>query len=135
MTSKISFVVAITGAALVLAGPAWGDPWAADQYAGTVRVSPDLVDRAIAARQNELATILDARERAQGTRPGLVAPDPVHDDHFRTDPSSTATPVATSGSGRDVQWSQVGIGFGLGVLLVTGLLLVLRIPRIRQPAH
>jgi hypothetical protein len=135
MTSKITFLTAIAAAALVLAASAWADPWAVDQYAGTVRVSPDLADRAIAAKQNELARILDARERSQGTRPGIVAQDPVHDDHFRSVPSSTPTPVAANGSGRDVEWSQVGIGFGLGVLLVVGLLLALRIPRVRQPAH
>jgi hypothetical protein len=135
MTSKISFVTAITGAALVLAAPAWGDPWAADHYGGTVRVSPDLVDHAVAARQNELASVLDARERAQGTRPATVAPNPVHDDHFRTDSPSNSTPAATSGSGRDIQWTELGIGFGIGVSLVVALLLVVRIPRIREPAH
>ncbi len=135
MTSNISFVTAITGAALVLAAPAWGDPWATDHYGGTVRVSPDLVDHAVAARQNELASVLDARERAQGTRPGIAAPDPVHDDHLRADQSSTPAPVGTSRSGRDVEWSQVGLGFGVGVLLAIGVLLVLRIPRVRQPAH
>ena len=42
MTPKISFVtVAIIGAALVFAVPAFGDAWGTDRNQETVRVSPD----------------------------------------------------------------------------------------------
>ena len=64
MTPKISFITAIVGAALVFAVPAFGDSWGADRNQETVRVSPDLVDRAAAARQQELSSMLDARERS-----------------------------------------------------------------------
>jgi urease accessory protein len=47
MTPKISFITAIVGAALVLAVPAFGDPWGADQNQVAVRVSPDLADLTI----------------------------------------------------------------------------------------
>ena len=65
MTPKISFATAATivGAALVFAVPAFGDTWGADGNQETVRVSPDLVDRAAAVRQQELSSMLDARER------------------------------------------------------------------------
>ena len=64
MTPKISFITAVVGAALVLAVPAFGDSWGADQHQATVHVSPDLVDRVDAARQQELSSMLDARERS-----------------------------------------------------------------------
>ena len=43
--------------------------------------------------------------------------------------------IAASGSGNEIEWPQVGIGFGLGVLLAIGLLLAMRFTRIRQLAH
>ena len=98
MTPKISFITAIVGAALVLAVPAFGDSWGADQNQATVRVSPDLVDRAAAARQQELSSMLDARERsfaAKSEATRIVSPDPVRDDRFRLDPASIPTPAAT----------------------------------------
>ena len=65
MTPKISFAtVAIVGAALVFAVPAFGDAWGTDRNQETVRVSPDSVDRAAAVRQQELSSMLDARERS-----------------------------------------------------------------------
>ena len=66
MTPKISFITAVVGAALVFAVPAFGDSWGADRNQSTVRVSPDLVDRVDAARQQELSSMLDARERSLG---------------------------------------------------------------------
>ena len=69
MTRKFSLITAIAGAALVFAVPAaWGDSWFADQQQASVRVSPDLVDRAVAAKQLELSTMLDAREQALGAK-------------------------------------------------------------------
>jgi hypothetical protein len=71
MTSKISLITAIVGAALAFAVPAaWGDRWFEDQQQAGVRVSPDLADRAIAARQSELSKMLDAREEAFGVSVG-----------------------------------------------------------------
>ena len=64
MTTKISFFTAVVGAALVFAVPAFGDAWGTDRNQETVRVSPDLVDRAAAVRQQELSSMLDARERS-----------------------------------------------------------------------
>ncbi|HEY7179319.1 MAG TPA: hypothetical protein VH305_09105 [Gaiella sp.] len=138
MTPRITLVSAVVGAALVLAAPAFGDSWGADQEQANVRVSPDLVDRAAAVRQQELFAVLDARERAFATRPATspaAAPERAHDDHFRLDPSSGPTPIATSPSSDGFDWSQLGIGFAVGVLLMLGLMFAMRLPRARQPAH
>jgi hypothetical protein len=138
MTPKITFVAAVA-AALALAAPAWSDPWGADQRTATARVSPDLADRAAAARQDELIRVLDTRERSFAAKReaqlATGARDPVRDDHWLLDPSSTTTLAARAGSAGDIEWPQVGIGFGVGVLLVVGLLLAVRVARLRQPAH
>lgn len=138
MTPKISFIIAIVGAALVLAVPAFGDAWGADQNEATVRVSPDLADRVAATRQQELTSMLDARERsfaAKSVAMTVTSSDPVRDDRFRLDPSSIPTPAATISTARDVEWLQIGIGFGGGILLAIGLFLAMRMTRVRQTAH
>ena len=132
-------MTAVFGAALVFAVPAFGDSWGADQNQATVRVSPDLADRAAAARQTELASTHYAREdSAFATKRAVtraVRPEPVRDDRFRLGASSIQAPVAATSSDRNLEWSQIGIGFGLGALLVIGLLLTVRTTRIRLPAH
>ena len=137
MTPRTSLIIAAAGAALVLAMPAAADTWGADRNEAIVRVSPDLADRAEAARQADLARILDARERSQfATRLATTTPpEPVRDDRFRLDSSSISQPVAATVMGRDLDWQQIGIGFAGGVMLVLALLLALRVPRHRLPAH
>ncbi len=152
MTPKFSLITAIAGAALVFAVPAaWGDSWFADQQQPSVRVSPDLVDRAVAARQHELSNMLDAREQAlvaksdqstvspldqrerafgakreaqltSGQYPDVIERavtargpirTPVGDDRFRIDHSNVPVPVSATSSGRELEWPQIGIGFGV----------------------
>jgi hypothetical protein len=62
---------------------------------------------------------------------------PVARDSFRVDlnPANTPTPVSATGSGRELEWPQLGIGFGMGIVLAVGLLLALRATRIRPLAH
>ena len=136
MTPKISFIAVVT-VALVFAVPAFGDSWGADQRQATVSVSPDLADRIAAARQQDLSSMLEARERsfaAKHAATTVVAADPVRDDRFQLDPSSGA-PSAAISAARDIEWLQIGIGFGFGVLLAVGLVLAMRMTRFRQPAH
>jgi hypothetical protein len=138
MTRRITLISVVVGAALVLAVPALGDSWGADRSQASVHVSPDLGDRAAAARQQGLFAVLDARERSLATSRGASpasTPEPVHDDHFRFAPSSVPTPVATDDANGGVDWSQLGIGFAVGVLLMIGLMIAMRMPRARQPAH
>jgi hypothetical protein len=138
MTPKISFFTAAVGAALVVAVPAFGDSWGADRKQETVRVSPDLADRPVVASQQELSRMLDARERSftAGSDASIVSSDPVRDDRFSLDAASIPTPATTSSSARDIEWLQIGIGFGGGILLALGLFLAAtRTTRPRLPAH
>jgi hypothetical protein len=138
MTRTITLLSAAVGAALFLAVPAFADSWGADRNQVAVHVSPDLGDRAAAARQQELFGRLDARERSLGTIAAVATaarPEPLHDDHFRSDPSSVPTPLAVTRPGGGIDWSQLGIGFAVGVLLMLCLMVATRMPRARQPAH
>ena len=136
MTPKISFatVATIIGAAFVFAVPAFGDAWGTDRNQETVRVSPDLVDRAAAVRQQELSSMLDARERsltAKSAATTIAAPDPIRDNRFRLAPAA----IPTVDSIRPIDWLQIAIGFGAGTLLAIALFLAMRATRLRQHAH
>jgi len=178
MTPKISLITATVGAALVLGVPAaWGNHQYGDAlYRAepvTVRVSPDLVDRTVAAEQNRLSNMLDARERALGANLGnqTVSPldarersfgaklevqlsngsypdvidrtvaaqgttrAPVGDDRFRIDHSNVPVAVSVTSSGREIEWPQIGIGFGVGMILLMGLVLALKATHTRPFAH
>ena len=146
MTPRISLIAAVVAVvAAVFAPTALADPWGSDRQNPTVVGSPDLVDRALAAEQQRLATMLDARERAYDTKRDVqiglgTYPDVTEravaaheranafrgDDRFRIDPTSQPVQVTTTGSGRDLEWPQVGVGLGVGLALLLGLLLALR---------
>jgi hypothetical protein len=49
--------------------------------------------------------------------------------------SNTSVSVTPTGSGRDIEWPQLGIGFGIGIALVLGLILAMRTTRGRELAH
>ena len=42
--------------------------------------------------------------------------EPVVDDRFRIDPTSSPSPVAVVPSARELEWPQIGVGLALGVL-------------------
>lgn len=153
MTPRISLVTAAAAAALAVGVPAaLADPWGADQQARTSAVgSPDLVERAVAARQNELATMLDSRERSLGTgRFGASRAMPTErplvgdgGDRFTIDPKSHPSSASSSNTvtdssssfGHEIEWPQVGLGVVLGIVIALGLMLVPRTTRGRQVAR
>ena len=89
--------------------------------------------------------MLDARERAQAAKfqaqLGAAAEPDVLDrqllgdggGRFRSDVRGSATATIASEDG--IQWSQVGLGAGMGILLALGLMLALRATRGGQLAH
>lgn len=156
MTRTISIITATVGAALVFAVPAWGDNWGADQRSESVGyVNPDSADRAAALGQQRSTNMLDARENAltaKGDAQVASVPAPdwferaaatairdnreiVVDDRFGLHPQSVPSPVTATGSGREIDFPQVGIGLGIGLLLALGLFLAMRHTRIRTLAH
>ena len=58
-------------------------------------------------------------------------------DNYREPPKPVNRPttIAASDSGREIEWSQIGMGFGLGILLAIGLFLAMRSTRVRHLAH
>ena len=56
-------------------------------------------------------------------------------DQVRLDPDSLSTPTVSASSGSEIQWPQLGIGFGLGILLVAGLWLTMRMTKSRPLAQ
>ena len=76
MTRTISFITATIGAALLFAVPALADDWASDQRSDSVGyLSPDSADRAVVLGQEQVAHMLDAREKSQTAKraPGICA--------------------------------------------------------------
>jgi hypothetical protein len=43
--------------------------------------------------------------------------------------------VSATGSGREIEWPQVGVGLGIGLLLALGLGVIMRVTHIRRFAH
>jgi hypothetical protein len=146
MTPRISIVTAVAALALAVGAPAaYGDNWGADRQDRISGIgSPDREDRALLAQQNQTATMLDARERAFGTKQAERATVPTDTrpvvadggDRFRIDGSTggvvTVGPVE---SGRDVEWPTIGFAIGLGALLALGLFLLVWTGRGRPLAH
>jgi hypothetical protein len=126
-------------------------------YEGTKVVMLNARERSLEAKaQVEQSSPLDAREASFGAKrdaqlanvPGPDAferavianerskPVIVVDDRFRLDPSTGGEPgpVQTTNT-RDIEWPQVGIGLGIGVLLMIGLYMALKATRQRPLAH
>jgi hypothetical protein len=113
-------------------------------------------ERSFEAKAVEQTTPLDAREASFGAKrdaqlanvPGPDAferavtthenskPVIVVDDRFRLDPNTGGepSPVQVTNS-RDIEWPQVGIGLGIGLLLMIGLYVALKATRQRPLAH
>ena len=56
-------------------------------------------------------------------------------DQIRLDPNSKSAPTVYASSRSEIEWPQLGIGFGLGILLVGGVWLAMRITKGRALAH
>jgi hypothetical protein len=96
-----------------------------------------VVSRPDSHEANAQFTYQDAGERA-----GRISPTPSRDvvllsgdDHTSFQPVETSAPVVSSDSGRDIAWSQLGIGLGIGIVLAFGLMLALKVTRQRPLAH
>ena len=132
MTRTISFITATIGAALLFAVPALADDWASDQRSDSVGyLSPDSADRAVVLGQEQVARMLDAREESQLAKRDAQLASAPNPDLRQVVPA----PVAATSAGRAVDLLQVGLGFGIGVLLTIGLSLAVRFTRVHRLAH
>jgi hypothetical protein len=119
MTRKLSLVIAIAVVALSVGVPAaFGE--------GRLAGSPEPADAIAYFRANELATA------AQSGGTDLSS--------YRDGPERAVLPSApiqnaSSDSGRQIEWPQLGIGFGVGILLVAGFWLTTRVTKSRALAH
>ena len=133
MTRTISFITATIGAALLFAVPALADDWGSDRRSETVvYLNPDGADRAAALERQRFALMLDAREKSQTAKRDAQLASASSPDLRR--PSAPTTAAATS-SRRLTHLLQVGLGFGIGVLLTIGLFLAVRFTRVHRLAH
>ena len=92
----------------------------------------------VAGDELGVATYRDAFERGAqvGVGTGLESNVGSYRDAFeRSNPQTTPVTAAPVGSGTEIEWQQVGIGLALGVALMLGLWLAMRITRIRPLAH
>jgi hypothetical protein len=131
MTRTISLITVTVGAALMLAAPAVADDWGSDRRSeAVVYLNPDGADRAAALEQQRFALMLDAREKSQTAKRDAQLASASADPR-----PSVPTAVAVTSSGRLTDTLQVGLGFGIGVLLTVALFLAVRFTRVHRLAH
>ena len=154
MTRTISLIIGIATAALVVGVPtAFGEGRLAGSLEPAPAVAPDWFERAATRAVDRDGGIVvsrpdshdivtdqsngyaDAAERAQ--RIDVVVPTALTDSFERSDPpaGSTNSPSVTASGGSDRDWSQLGTGFGIGLVLALGLFLTMRYTRGRELAH
>jgi hypothetical protein len=130
MTRKISLILGIAIAALAVAVPtAFGE----GRLAGSQEP----------AQLPAVNTYRDAFERG-AMRPSAIESalgEGPHQAYFRINaferahPSAGTAYVAVVSSGGGIEWPQIGVGFGVGILLALGLVLGMRHMRVRPLAH
>jgi len=76
-------------------------------------------DAVAAFYANERATLVEQGSSSAGSR----------------NPDSASSPIVSTSSASEIEWQQLGIGFGLGILLVAGLWLAMRMTKGRPLAH
>ena len=134
MTRRITLFVGAALVALTVVAPALGE----GRLAGSPEPQATHVSRPDShdvIRTTETTTYLDAADRAR--RIDVIVPTAMTDAFERSAPPKGPQPTLTvsGGSGDGVEWSQLGLGFGLGLILAGGLMLVMRATRVRPLAH
>ena len=145
MTPKISLIIGIAVTALAVGVPAaFADGRYSDSHersgavATTQNSSPDWFERAAAAAirdANGVAAYHDGGERV------LVVQQPTtlagySDAGERSGPIVSPPEVTVSAdTGTGLEWPELGIGFGFGILLAVGLFVAMRMTKVRPLAH
>ena len=151
MTRTITLIVGIAVAALIFVPTALAEgrlagsqelSGVADVYANERATLVDQPVVGVVSRPDSHETATPFTYQDAGERASRISTTPTRDvvvlsgeDHTSFQPVETSAPVASSGSGRDIAWSQLGIGLGIGVVLAFGLMLALKATRQRPLAH
>ena len=152
MTHKISLIVGIAVTALAfgvsaafgerpLVGPPDGVAYFYANERATLGFGPVIHDHGDAIQANLLLqspAMEIVRDHGDATQAMLVEQGSTSvgsSDQVRLDPNKLSTPTVSASSGSEIQWPQLGIGFGLGILLVAGLWLAMRMTKGRPLAH
>jgi hypothetical protein len=118
MTLKTTFAIGLAVAALVSVQAA--------------SAQQDVSDRA----QQDPIAYSDAHQRAlSGDNGTNSAPPAGHIDRYEVDLPSGPASLEATGTGTEIEWPQLGIGFGVGMVFLLGLILVVRFGRGRPLAH
>lgn len=96
-------------------------------------IQPDAFERAVASKNTAGRSLVFDNHRI-GHEPSSAGSTLVF-DNYRTEPVSPPTEIVATGSGRDLEWPQIGAGLGIGIALMLGLFLTLRLVRVRPLAH
>lgn len=145
MTRTISLITAVVAFALFAAPVAWSQS-GPDAFERAVNAATqtsnagvylDAFERAMnaAAHTSNVSVYQDAFQRALNNRISSLPTAIPGDHHERFEALGTPSPASISSSGSDIEWPQVGVGFGMGALLALGLVLTLRLVRARELAH
>lgn len=151
MTRTITLIVGIAVAALVFVPTALAEGRLAGSqeqngvayfYANERATLANQPVVGLVSRPDSHETIKPFTYQGAAERAGRISPTPSRDvalvsgeDHTGVQSVATSTPVARSSSGRDIAWSQLGIGLGIGIVLAFGLMLALKATRQRSLAH
>ena len=117
-----------TGAEIANTSPGVAPQDIAALHAAAWAESPDVFERAVRSQQ---------QSQPAGNRP-LLGRDPWLAQEQRDlaqAPRTLAAPTPATGSSDELEWLQIGIGLAAGILLAFGLVLSLRMVRIRPLAH
>jgi hypothetical protein len=96
-------------------------------------IAPDAFERAVAAKNTTGRSLVFDNHRI-GSQPPSTGRSLVFDSH-RVEPAVSPTQITVSGSGREIEWPQIGVGLGIGIALMLGLFLTLRLIHVRPLAH
>src|SRR6266516_1208487 len=137
MTRRILIISAVVGAALMLAVPAArgngqpsrdaGDATSARLALGSplvVRDTGDAVAARLALRSSPSPLVI--RDAGDAVAAKLT---------FQSPPESSTPEQLRTGSGREIDWAQLVIGFGVGMFFVLGVMLTIRVSRSHGLAH